>query len=164
MLIQTMYMSKNKKNRKEHSNLVSKTESQLLSSWRPCLWIAAVGMILYAQTLFFDLTTHDDTFLINNNDEIIRDISKALELNPPSYELHNNYGIHLSKRNLLTEAEGEFQRAIALNPQYGNAHLNLGYLYYVLQKSASAEKHFDIAQKLGVPVPDEFLAPSSSQK
>jgi Flp pilus assembly protein TadD len=89
---------------------------------------------------------------------------KALELNPNSYELHNNYGIHLSKRNLLTEAEKEFRRAIVLNPQYGNAHLNLGYLYYVQQKSDSAERHFDIAQKLGVPVPAEFFVPSTSSE
>ncbi|MBI4726426.1 tetratricopeptide repeat protein [candidate division TA06 bacterium] len=50
--------------------------SLFLDGWRPYAWLAAVGFVLYVQTLFFGLSGYDDTLLITRHYYLIKDITK----------------------------------------------------------------------------------------
>ncbi|HBA36619.1 TPA: hypothetical protein DCZ15_01960 [Candidatus Falkowbacteria bacterium] len=51
-----------------------------LSAWRPYFLILALGFLLYSQTLFFDFTYFDDSILILEKTEILRDVRNIGQL------------------------------------------------------------------------------------
>lgn len=71
---------KEKKRTKKSSKLANDKEAAYVRSWYPFMWIFGIGILLYAQTLFFDLTGHDDIFLINSNYEFNKDISNVSKI------------------------------------------------------------------------------------
>lgn len=54
-------------------------EADFLRSWRPYLWIALAGFLLYAQTLGFGLTYFDDDIFVLKNQAFNSDIANIFE-------------------------------------------------------------------------------------
>lgn len=61
--------------------------------------------------------------------------------------LYNHWGWQHHGQYKLLHAESDYQRAIALNPEYIEAHFNLGLLYEDLQDFKQARKQYEIAFK-----------------
>jgi tetratricopeptide (TPR) repeat protein len=64
-----------------------------------------------------------------NRDQAIRDISKALSLNPYKADFHYNMGIILEKENRFKEAAGAYLAALSIDERDAEARNNLGLLY-----------------------------------
>jgi tetratricopeptide (TPR) repeat protein len=93
-------------------------------------------------------------------DEILKDPEKqqqfltemdaGLRIHPDSFRSHFLMGIFAIKRGsqYLAQAVQEFQRTIAINPEYVPAHLNLGAVYRRLGQTKDAKKAYRRALKL----------------
>jgi tetratricopeptide (TPR) repeat protein len=57
----------------------------------------------------------------------------------------------------LEEAFSSFQRALEINPRYGEAHYNLAVLSFEKKEYPQAVQHCDQALKFGVIVDPKFL-------
>ena len=53
---------------------------------------------------------------------------KALDLNPPDPDVHNNLGLVLQSQGSLPEAVAEFRNALRVDPRYAKAYYNLSKL------------------------------------
>src|SRR5215218_9227965 len=53
-------------------------------------------------------------------------LAKAAMLDPSDAEIHNNHGIALGSLGRLEEAIAAYRRALAIRPDYAEAHYNLG--------------------------------------
>lgn len=80
-------------------------------------------------------------------------LAQAAVLNPENPKVHNYLGVAIGQKRWFDGAEAELQQAIRLDPKYSDAHFNLALMY--LQRDppdkALAEKHYQIALKLGSP-------------
>lgn len=72
----------------------------------------------------------------------------AAEKSPNKWRPHVALGVALTTAGLPEEAIQEFKKAISLNPQAGEAFLNIGYLYFVQGKFEEAIPFFQKAIKL----------------
>ena len=61
--------------------------------------------------------------------------------------LYNHWGNQAVKAGRLGSGEQNYQRAIALHPDNGDAHYNLGVVYEDLQQLEAAETHYRIAMQ-----------------
>ena len=59
-----------------------------------------------------------------------------------------NRGYVYNDMRLASKAEQDFRKALALNPQYGEAHLGLAYALLQLRRSTAALKEAEIASRL----------------
>ncbi|MDJ0595973.1 MAG: tetratricopeptide repeat protein, partial [Pleurocapsa sp. MO_226.B13] len=66
---------------------------------------------------------------------------------PQFARLYNHWGWQNYEQGKLLSAESDLQRAIALNPEYSEAHSNLGLIYEDLQDFKQARKQYEIAFK-----------------
>jgi len=57
---------------------------------------------------------------------VVRELRRALELNPNFDEAHQQLGAVYNHIGLLDKAAGELQQALAINPTYTGAHFRLG--------------------------------------
>ncbi len=57
----------------------------------------------------------------------------------------NQSGIENYNSNRLESAQADFERAIAMRPDYGEAHYNLGWLYEELNDLDKAKVHYELA-------------------
>jgi tetratricopeptide (TPR) repeat protein len=69
-------------------------------------------------------------------------LSKALEINPDSEELHNGLGVALWLLEQPQEAYFEFQKALDIKPNYAPAHVNMGALWFEHKNNKSAKAEF----------------------
>ena len=76
---------------------------------------------------------------------------RILKRNPKNAAIINNYAYTLMEAGNLKKAESEFQRAIAIQPDFANASTNLGLLL-------AQQKRYDAALKVLVPVVGESAA------
>jgi len=77
-------------------------------------------------------------FQQNRYDEALAAFSRAAKANPGNPELQNCIGITLSEKGLRGPAETALRRAVQLDPNYANAHVNLAFVY-LLQKPPLVE-------------------------
>jgi len=66
---------------------------------------------------------------LNKNTEALEKISNAIDINSSDAEYFNLRGSILLSLSLLANAEKEFKKALEINPKYGTAFYNLGYLF-----------------------------------
>jgi|GEM_PF-491335 len=66
---------------------------------------------------------------LNKNTEALEKISNAIDINSSDAEYFNLRGSILLSLSLLENAEKEFKKALEINPKYGTAFYNLGYLF-----------------------------------
>ena len=73
----------------------------------------------------------------------------ALRIDPGYYRAHNDLGILYARQQNYKSAKKEFWKIIKLNPKEPAARLNLGHLYYYLERNyRKAKRHYQIALKL----------------
>lgn len=89
------------------------------------------------------------------NDEAIRELKKAIALNPDYPDLHNYLGIAYGNEGMVDDAVQEFEVALKINPYYLKARLNLALVYYENGRFEEAQSQLD--EVLGVQ-PDNQLA------
>lgn len=74
---------------------------------------------------------------------------KALLIDPSYYRAHNDLGILYARQKKYKSAKQEFWKVIKLNSKEPAARLNLGHLYYYLERNyRKAKRHYQIALKL----------------
>jgi Tfp pilus assembly protein PilF len=71
---------------------------------------------------------------LDRPEEAIREYQIALQLDPADAAAHNNLGWTLANQGRIAEAVPHFERALAINPQYENARLNLDQARRLLQR------------------------------
>lgn len=79
-------------------------------------------------------------------DEAARLYQKLLDNSPNGYaDIHNRLGLIHSQKGLTERAAEAFEKALAINPRYTEAALNLFVTYNDLQRFADAERVFSRA-------------------
>ena len=90
-----------------------------------------------------------DAFTKRRLEESERLYLKLLERSPRGFaDVFNNLGLIYSEKGLLERATQYFKKALAINPKYTEASLNLAVTYNELQNFEEAEKVFRQAAKV----------------
>jgi choline-sulfatase len=92
-----------------------------------------LGMLLFQQSKFSNAAPH---------------LEMAIELGLEDARLHNFLGICYNRTNRTAKAVQEFQRAIALDPNLAEAHLNLAFAHQLLHQVKAAHEEYANACKL----------------
>ena len=87
----------------------------------------------------------------------IRDLEKGRQRNAPitqatPAEVSLALGSAYFRRGDLADAEREYNAAIEVNPNFGEAHNNLSVVYLMTQRSAEAEEEVKLAERAGYKV------------
>jgi tetratricopeptide (TPR) repeat protein len=69
----------------------------------------------------------------------------TLSRNPNAFMVHNNLGLALLQKGQMDEAVEHFQKALALQPGFGDAHNNLGLILFQRGQVDEAIDHFQKA-------------------
>lgn len=80
--------------------------------------------------------------------ESVHFFQRAIELQPNSAELQNDFGVVLGAQGRFSEAISYFARAVELNPNYTEAHNNLGHAHQRLGQLDQARAHYEKAAAL----------------
>jgi len=98
--------------------------------------LTTLGIVHYRQSRF---------------DDALKELRKAIEINPNSATAHNYLGIMASQKGRQQEAEKEMLQAIAEDPCYADAHFNLAVILITTQPSSRelAREHYTRATALG---------------
>ncbi len=81
----------------------------------------------------------------------------AKRIDPQNADIPYNYGIFNYDAHRPQKSEKEWLLSVKLNPSYGNAYLNLSYLYYEQCKFEEAWTNCQSALKHGITVPISFI-------
>jgi len=80
--------------------------------------------------------------------EAIEQMAEAVRLRPSSAEIHNAYGMVLSRFIEVKAARQEFERALELDPSLAEAHVNLSLILAQASDFSEAGEHLDHAIRL----------------
>ena len=83
-----------------------------------------------------------------NNDNALKDYSKALEIAPKNHFLFYNRGLTYVDLQLLTQAKSDFDKAIKIKSDFGPAYGDRGMVFYQLDKKDEACEDFKKAADL----------------
>lgn len=78
-----------------------------------------------------------------DNHEAIRELKKAIGLQPDYPDLHNFLGIAYGNAGMVDDAVQEFETSLKINPYYLKARLNLALLYYENDRFDEAQGQID---------------------
>jgi len=92
-----------------------------------------LGMLLFQQKNFAVAAPH---------------LQSAITLGLEDARLHNFLGICYNRTNRTSKAVGEFQRAIKMDPNLAEAHLNLAFAHQLLHQPKAAHEEYAAACKL----------------
>lgn len=83
-------------------------------------------------------------FYLNNSqvDEAVKYLNKALALNPRHYLAWNAMGLANSMKGDLEGSIAAFRKCLEINPQFSEAHNNLGSIYQEMNMPGKAEDEF----------------------
>ncbi|MEW5977012.1 MAG: tetratricopeptide repeat protein [Acidobacteriota bacterium] len=81
-------------------------------------------------------------------EDAVVEYSKALEINPRDYVVHNKLGIAYHQLQAIPLAKKQYERAKKLNAQYSEAWNNLGTIHYGMKKYKKAVKNYKKAIQL----------------
>ncbi|MES2571300.1 MAG: tetratricopeptide repeat protein [Verrucomicrobiota bacterium] len=84
-------------------------------------------------------------------DDAIQVLTRAVTVQPKNATAHNYLGITASQKGWQENAQKELDTAIAIDPNYADAHFNLAVVYASQEppNKESARKHYDRAVALG---------------
>lgn len=85
---------------------------------------------------------------LNDFESAHRDLEAALRLNPNLPDVHTLCGIARDKTGHSDEAEPEFRKALAINPQDFQANLYLGAILYSRRNIAQSKQYLEEAARL----------------
>jgi Flp pilus assembly protein TadD len=89
-------------------------------------------------------------FQQQNFGEAAKHLARAAELGLSDAKLLNFLGIAYSRTNQQQKGIESYQRALQIDPQLAEAHLNLGYAYERLHEAKLAEQEYKEACRLRV--------------
>jgi tetratricopeptide (TPR) repeat protein len=75
--------------------------------------------------------------------EAIRELKKAVALNPDYPDLHNYLGIAYGNNGMVDDSTEEFELALKINPYYLKARLNLALTLYDCGRYIEAQSHIE---------------------
>jgi Tfp pilus assembly protein PilF len=81
----------------------------------------------------------------------------AKRIDPQNADIPYNYGIFNYDAHRPQKSEKEWLLSVKLNPSYGNAYLNLSYLFYEQGKFEEAWTNCQSALKHGITVPISLI-------
>lgn len=84
----------------------------------------------------------------NQNDNAVKELTKALRSKPNYPEAHNNMGFVLVKQGKLDKAVRHYLEAVRINPDYAKAHNNLGFALALQNKLDMAITHYSKALQI----------------
>ncbi len=87
-------------------------------------------------------------FQQQNYAEAAKHLAQAVELGLSDAKLFNFLGIAYSRTNRPQKAIESYQRALRIDPQLAEAHLNIGYAYEGLHKASLARQEYQEACRL----------------
>ena len=70
---------------------------------------------------------------------------------PDTAKVHFNAGVEATQGNKIDEAITQYEAAIKLSPEYRDAHINVGALYFQKDNMAKASEHLEAAFCLAQP-------------
>ena len=80
--------------------------------------------------------------------EAAKNLEKAVQFGLTDPATHNYLGIAYSRTNRLGGAVDSYRRALASDPDFAEAHLNLALAYQRLKRIADAQREYEIACRL----------------
>ena len=92
------------------------------------------SIIYRGKTVRFFEDYIDKIWLFDQDDEIMQNCNKAIQLNPKDAEAYNNRGILKIQSNAIEEAISDFNIAIELKPDYYEAYFNKGIIHFESNK------------------------------
>jgi len=98
---------------------------------------------LFREQKFMDRPVHTADCLFERADRVFPNMAETKVV----------WAIHRYRSGRYEDAEVLLLQAITLQPNYVEAHYNLGLVYVALNQLASAQKHADIAYAAGYPLP-----------
>lgn len=85
-----------------------------------------------------------------NGDEAIEWYEQAIELDPNRAQTRLDFGYALSRRGSFSDAEVQYQRALAIDDQDPDTHFLLGELYLAWQPPRTEEARVEFQQAISV--------------
>lgn len=77
---------------------------------------------------------------------------RAVKFRPEDPVVRLLYGIHLHMQKKLPQAQKHYEKALAIEPNYVEAHYNLGLLYFDMQHYDKAREEAKFAYERGYPL------------
>ena len=97
-------------------------------------------------------------YRMHRYDDALNYLTRAIQRDPRNATAHNYLAITSSQKGWPEAALEEIQKAIAINPNYADAHFNIAVIYATNQPPSKdrAQEHYRIATSLGA-TPDPTL-------
>lgn len=90
-------------------------------------------------------------------EEAVRELKRALEMNPEMPHVWTNLGSAYLRQGLLTESEEASRKALDIQPDFAMAHNNLAVVLLEQGRQEEAREHAARARELDYPVHPELL-------
>ena len=84
-------------------------------------------------------------------------LTKAIKYDKHNYEAYYYRGCAKANAKKYEEAIADFEKAVALKPDYADAYFNMGRVYYMMQDEDKACEYYKLADKYGRPNLDDYL-------
>lgn len=103
------------------------------------------GVANYPNNSFFLVNKIDYDIKNNNAEGALSNIEKAIQLNPTNFMFYYVRGyIYSTKKDKVMEAKADFEKAVSLKPDFADAQIGLGSLYYEIAQKSYERASFDI--------------------
>lgn len=90
-------------------------------------------------------------------DLAINSYKKSIEKDPTDIYSYSNLGLTLINSDKLEEGFSILKKALEIDSQIGEVHVNIAFYYYCMQDWKNAWKHVHFAQRLGQKIDPLFL-------
>lgn len=84
-------------------------------------------------------------------------LDKAVKYDKSNYEAYYYRGCVKVNTRQYQEAIADFEKAIALKPDYADAYFNIGRIYILLNDEDKACEYYKLAQQYGRPNLEDYL-------
>jgi tetratricopeptide (TPR) repeat protein len=112
--------------------------------WHPG-WKGAVTAATVAMLLVFAAGTWRQAAYWKDSRTLFE---HTLAVTDRNYIMRNNLGVILARQNDVAGAIGQHQQALAINPEYAEAHANLGHEFMLAGQFEAARPHLEEAVRL----------------
>ena len=90
-------------------------------------------------------------------EEAEKTLTKAIRYSKNNFEAYYYRGCAKVNTQKYQEAIEDFEKAIALKPDYADAYFNIGRTYYLMNDEDKACEYYQLAARYGRPNLDDYL-------
>lgn len=90
-------------------------------------------------------------------DEAEEVLTKAIRYDKGNFEAYYYRGCARINAQKYEDAIADFEKAVALKPDYADAYFNLGRTYYIVNNEEKACENYRLAEKYGRPNLEDYL-------